>query len=276
MPGKTAMQRQVQEPQARGDADGKEKAISVNRVDKIYRTRRGEIKALEELDFAVARNEFLTVVGPSGCGKSTILKIIAGLMPPSTGEVRVFDRLVDSPRSDVGMVFQAPMLLKWRSVLDNVLLPIEILKRSRKEYQPVAMQLLELAGIADFAGMRPRELSGGMQQRVAICRALVYDPTLLLMDEPFGALDAISRDVMNVELMKIWSEQRKTTVLITHSIQEAVFLADRVLVMSGRPGSIVAEEVIDLPRPRHPRMRSTPEFAKYISRIHQHMGIEYG
>src|SRR3546814_6633096 len=132
------------------------------------------------------------------------------------------------------MVFQAPMLLKWRSGLDNVLLPIEILKRSRKEYQPVAMQLLELAGIADFAGMRPRELSGGMQQRVAICRALVYDPTLLLMDEPFGALDAISRDVMNVELMKIWSEQRKTTVLITHSIQEAVFLADRVLVMSGR------------------------------------------
>jgi NitT/TauT family transport system ATP-binding protein len=251
-------------------------AVRVRNVDKVYRTRSGSVKALERLGFDVRQNEFLTVVGPSGCGKSTILKIIAGLSPASAGHVEVFGKIVDAPRPDVGMVFQAPMLLKWRSILDNVLLPIEILRRSRREYEPRARELLRLAGIEDFAAMRPRELSGGMQQRAAICRALVYDPTLLLMDEPFGALDAISRDIMNVELMRIWSEQKKTTVLITHSIQEAVFLADRVLVMSGRPGSVVAELPIDLPRPRHPRVRRTPEFIEHVETIHRHLGVEYG
>jgi NitT/TauT family transport system ATP-binding protein len=251
-------------------------AVRVKNVEKVYRTRRGSVKALENLDFAIRRSEFLTVVGPSGCGKSTVLKIIAGLTAASGGQVEVFGKIVDAPRPDVGMVFQAPMLLKWRSILDNVLLPIEILRRSRREYEPRARELLRLAGIEDFAKMRPRELSGGMQQRAAICRALVYDPTLLLMDEPFGALDAISRDVMNVELMRIWSEQQKTTVLITHSIQEAVFLADRVLVMSGRPGSVIAEVPIDLPRPRHPKVRRTPEFIEHVEIIHRHLGVEYG
>ncbi len=250
-------------------------AIGVRGVGKTYRTKRGEVQALADLDFSVRENEFVTVVGPSGCGKSTILKIIAGLLGVSSGEVSVFGRKVDSPRSDVGMVFQTPMLLKWRSVLDNVLLPVEILRRKRADYMDRAQELLRLAGIAEFAAMRPKELSGGMQQRVAICRALVYDPTLLLMDEPFGALDALSRDMMNVELMRIWSERRKTTVLITHSIQEAVFLADRVLVMSGRPGRIVADVKIDLPRPRHPRVRGTQEFMVYSNRIHQLLGVEY-
>jgi NitT/TauT family transport system ATP-binding protein len=250
-------------------------AISAQSIGKSYRTRSGVVEALAGLSFDVRQNEFLTVVGPSGCGKSTILKIIAGLLAPSSGRVEVLGKVVDGPRPDVGMVFQGPMLLKWRSILDNVLLPVEILRRSRREYEPRAMDLLRLAGIGDFAHMRPRELSGGMQQRAAICRALVYDPTLLLMDEPFGALDALSRDMMNVELMRIWSEHKKTTVLITHSIQEAVFLADRVMVMSGRPGRVVAQVPIGLPRPRHPRIRRAPEFGDYVAEIHRHLGIEY-
>jgi NitT/TauT family transport system ATP-binding protein len=173
------------------------------------------------------------------------------------------------------MVFQSPRLLKWRTVLDNVLLPIEIMRLPRQQYVARAMELLQLAGVKDTANMRPSELSGGMQQRVAICRALVYDPRLLLMDEPFGALDALSRDIMNVELMKIWSERKKTTLLITHSISEAIFLADRVLVMSSRPGTIVEEVEIDLPRPRHPRVRATREFQELSSRIHRLLGVEY-
>ena len=250
-------------------------AIAVDSAGKTYRTKRGETRALDDLTFSINSNEFVTVVGPSGCGKSTILKAIAGLLPLSRGSVEVFGKPVTAPRSDVGMVFQSPMLLKWRTVLDNVLLPVEILRRNRKDYEAKAMALLELAGIAEFAHMRPRELSGGMQQRVAICRALVYDPTLLLMDEPFGALDAMSRDLMNVELMRIWSEQKKTTLLITHSIQEAVFLADRVLVMSGRPGKIIATVPIELGRPRQPRVRGTPEFLQHTNEIHRLMGVDY-
>ena len=264
------------EPEFDAVADPARVAIAVKAAGKTYRTRRGEVKALEDLTFSVRANEFVTVVGPSGCGKSTILKIIAGLLRPSSGAVEVFGKAVTAPRPDVGMVFQSPMLLKWRTVLDNVLLPVEILRRDRKAYEPAALELLKLAGIGEFAKMRPRELSGGMQQRVAICRALVYDPTLLLMDEPFGALDAMSRDLMNVELMRIWSEQKKTTLLITHSIQEAVFLADRVLVMSGRPGRIVAELPVGLGRPRHPRVRGTPEFLAHTNEIHRLMGVEYG
>jgi NitT/TauT family transport system ATP-binding protein len=250
-------------------------AVRVTDVDKTYRTKRGEVTALAGLSMEVRDQEFVTVVGPSGCGKSTILKIISGLLPPTTGRVEVFGRPITSPTSDAGMVFQSPRLLKWRTVLDNVLLPIEILGLRRAEYVPKAMDLLQLAGVQEFAHMRPAELSGGMQQRVAICRALVYDPRLLLMDEPFGALDALSRDTMNVELMRIWNERRKTTVLITHSIQEAIFLADRVLVMGGRPGSIVAEIPVNLGRPRHPSIRATPEFMELSTQIHRLLGVHY-
>ena len=255
--------------------DDRPAVIRVSGVEKTYRTRRGSITALSNLTFDVRDKEFVTVVGPSGCGKSTILKIISGLLPPSAGQVEVFGDIVKAPRSDAGMVFQSPRLLKWRTVLDNVLLPIEILRLPRAKYLPRAMELLELAGVKETAHLRPAELSGGMQQRVAICRALVYDPRLLLMDEPFGALDAMSRDIMNVELMKIWSERQKTTVLITHSISEAIFLADRVLVMSSRPGSIIAEVEIDLPRPRHPRVRASAKFLELSARIHRLLGVEY-
>lgn len=251
-------------------------AIRFENVVKTFRTRRGNVTALEDISFALNENEFVTIVGPSGCGKTTVLKIIAGLVSPSAGRVEVFGKLLDGPRPDVGLVFQSPLLLKWRSILDNVLLPVEILHRNRREYEGRARELLRIAGIEEFAAMRPSELSGGMQQRAAICRALVYDPTLLLMDEPFGALDALSRDVMNAELMRIWSKYKKTTVLITHSIPEAVFLADRVLVMSARPGRVVGDVPIDLPRPRHPRVRRTPEFLAHLEIIHRHLGIEYG
>jgi NitT/TauT family transport system ATP-binding protein len=252
-----------------------ETAVLVDGVEKTFHSKAGPVRALANLSFSVRRNEFITIVGPSGCGKSTIVKIVSGLLAPSTGRVEVFGQPVSEPRPDVGMVFQSPRLLKWRSVLDNVLLPIEILRRRRRDYEAKAMDLLKLAGLQDFATMRPHELSGGMQQRVAICRALVYDPTLLLMDEPFGALDALSRDFMNVELMRIWSEHKKTSLLITHSIPEAVFLADRVLVMSGRPGHLVADVAVDLPRPRHPRIRMTQEFMKHVEVVHRHLGIDY-
>jgi NitT/TauT family transport system ATP-binding protein len=255
--------------------DNRPAVIRLSEVGKTYRTRRGEVAALRNLSFDIRESEFVTVVGPSGCGKSTILKIVAGLLQSSAGAVEVFGEAVTSPRPDAGMVFQQPRLLKWRTVLDNVLLPVEIMRLPKAKYVGRAMELLELAGVKDTAQMRPSELSGGMQQRVAICRALVYDPRLLLMDEPFGALDALSRDVMNVELMNIWSERKKTTLLITHSISEAIFLADRVLVMSARPGTIVEEVVIDLPRPRHPRVRATREFLEFSSRIHRLLGVEY-
>jgi NitT/TauT family transport system ATP-binding protein len=257
------------------DAAKSETAVLVEGVEKTFRSRAGPVRALADLTFSIRRNEFITVVGPSGCGKSTIVKIVSGLLAPSAGRVEVFGEPVVGPRPDIGMVFQSPRLLKWRSVLDNVLLPIEILRKRRRDYESKAMNLLRLAGLEEFAGMRPHELSGGMQQRAAICRALVYDPTLLLMDEPFGALDALSRDIMNVELMRIWSEHKKTSLLITHSISEAVFLADRVMVMSGRPGHVVADVTIDLPRPRRPNIRMTQEFMRHVEVVQRHLGLEY-
>jgi NitT/TauT family transport system ATP-binding protein len=171
------------------------------------------------------------------------------------------------------MVFQSPVLMKWRTILDNVLFPIDALGLRRRDYLDKAQALLKLAGLEAFAKARPNELSGGMQQRAALCRALIYDPPFLLMDEPFGALDALTRDQMNVELMRIWSETRKATLLITHSVAEAVFLADRVLVMSGRPGTILADVAIDLPRPRQTRVRTTPVFAEYVRRLSAMLGV---
>ena len=242
-------------------------AIAVRDVLKVYGTRAGPVKALEDVAFTVGAEEFVTIVGPSGCGKTTVLKILAGLVPPSSGAVEIFGAPVRGPVEGVGMVFQAPVLLKWRTVLDNVLLPIEILHRDRRAYVERARHLLALAGIAEFAARYPRELSGGMQQRVAICRALVHDPRLLLMDEPFGALDALTRDQMNLELLRIWSESRKTSVLITHSIPEAVFLADRIFAMTPRPGRLAREFTVDLPRPRAIEMMFTPEFNALVQEI---------
>jgi NitT/TauT family transport system ATP-binding protein len=235
-------------------------AIRLGNIEKTYKTPRGALTAIEDVSIDVATGEFVCVVGPSGCGKSTILKLISGLSPTTSGEVSVFGRTVDGPYPDVGMVFQAPVLLKWRSILGNVLFPLDILKRRGPAGRERAMALLELVGLGGFESRYPNELSGGMQQRAAIARALVHDPRLLLMDEPFGALDQITREQMNIELTRIWSETGKTTVLITHSIEEAVFLADRVVVMTPRPGRVAGIVEIDLPRPREGGIRLTPEF----------------
>ena len=249
--------------------------VEVSDLAKTYPAKSGPVRALEQVSFDVRDREFVTVVGPSGCGKSTALKIVAGLIPRSGGTVKVFGESVAGPIPDVGMVFQAPVLLKWRTVLDNVLFSIDILRRDRKQYLGVATDLLRLVGLEGFERAYPRELSGGMQQRVAIARALIHDPTLLLMDEPFGALDVMTREQMNLELMRIWSENQKTTILITHSIQEAVFLADRVVVMTPRPGRVAAIVDVDLPRPRLPESRLSPAFLELVQRVGKLIGLEY-
>ena len=231
--------------------------------------------ALDAVSFEVAEREFLAVVGRSGCGKSTMLKIIAGVLGKTAGSVRVHGHEVTAPLRDAGIVFQAPTLLPWRSVLDNVLLPAEFLKLDLAVARRRAYELLELVGLAGFERRFPRQLSGGMQQRAAISRALIHDPTLLLLDEPFGALDALTREEMNLELLRIWSERRKTSVLITHSIAEAVFLADRVVVMTPRPGRVAEIVPVDLARPRAAALRLTPEFAALVRRIGGLIGIKY-
>jgi len=225
--------------------------IRLDGVAKTYRTRRGDpVEALAETSLTVEENEFVTLVGPSGCGKSTLLKLVAGLVPLTRGEIRVRDQIVREPFSDVGFVFQQPVLLPWRSVLDNVLFSVEMLGLDARPYRKTAGDLLELTGLTGFETKYPHELSGGMQQRVAICRALLPDPSLLLMDEPFGALDAMTREEMSLELLRIWEERRKTILFVTHSIPEAILLADRVVVMSPRPGRIARVIGVDLPRPR--------------------------
>ncbi|WP_341702861.1 ABC transporter ATP-binding protein [Ferrovibrio sp.] len=248
-------------------------AIEIAGLGKRYASRSGGTVALRDVSLTVGRHEFVCIVGPSGCGKSTLLKIISGIEPPSDGMVRRFGEIVTEPTPDIGMVFQAPVLMKWRTVIDNVMFPIDALGLRRKDYAGKAQALLKLAGLEAFADAWPRQLSGGMQQRVALCRALIYDPPFLLMDEPFGALDALTRDQMNVELMRIWSETRKATLLITHSVAEAVFLADRVLVMSGRPGTILEDIHIDLPRPRDTSMRTTPAFMEHVRHISGLLGV---
>jgi NitT/TauT family transport system ATP-binding protein len=211
----------------------------------------------------------VTLVGRSGCGKSTLLRILAGLIPPSNGSVTIAGRPVSGPRRDVSLVFQRSALMPWRNVIENVLLPIEILGLSKREYRPVAADLLALVGLQGFERRRPYELSGGMHQRVALCRALIQDPQVLLMDEPFAALDALTREELSLELQRIWSERQKTIVFVTHSIQEAVLLADRVVAMSPRPGRIVRTIAVDLPRPRSlGSSGDTEELARASAEVH--------
>src|SRR5437870_1139344 len=247
-----------------------EPLIRIDGVTKVYRTADGPVESLKPLTFDIHAGEFMAVVGPSGCGKSTLLKLVAGLLPVSAGEIRLDDKPVNGPPDNVGIVFQSPVLLAWRSVLDNILLQIEMRHLSRAQYLPKAQALLEMTGLKDFAQKYPWELSGGMQQRASICRALVHDPAVLLMDEPFGALDAMTREKMNLELQRIWYETKKTVMLITHSIPEAVFLADRVLVMTERPGSIAAIYDVDLPRPRSLAVMGDPAFVKLAQTIRAH------
>jgi NitT/TauT family transport system ATP-binding protein len=242
--------------------------IRLEGVSKVYASRDGEpIEALKNIGLEIGDGEFVTIVGPSGCGKSTLLKMIVGLLPISSGVLTVDGQPVVGPRVDVGMVFQEPVLLPWRTVRDNVLFPIQILRRRDRDYPREADRLLQLVGLAGFERKMPHELSGGMQQRVAICRALIHDPGVLVMDEPFGALDAMTREEMGGELLRIWQERRKTVIFVTHSIREAVWLADRVVVMTARPGTVADVLEVPLPRPRTARMQFLPEFGHRVEEI---------
>ena len=229
--------------------------------------RYGLVAAADGVDLAVAQGEFVTILGPSGSGKTTLLSLIAGLNRPTAGRIRIDGQEVDGPHESLGVVFQRDLLLDWRSVLDNVLLQVEMRGLPPAKYADAARELLAMVGLQDFHSRYPRELSGGMRQRVSICRALVHNPALLLMDEPFGALDAISRDRLNVDLDRMSSETRKTVIFITHSITEAVFLGDRVVVMSPRPGRVVADIAIDAAHPRDLSFRESPEFAGYVRQV---------
>jgi NitT/TauT family transport system ATP-binding protein len=249
-----------------GLAAGRSRGGAMVRISALKKTF-GELEAIRQLSFDVADGEFLSVLGPSGCGKSTLLMMIAGLIDPSAGEIRIKDAKVAGPRREVGVVFQSPVLLPWRTVLQNVLFPIELLKLPRRQYERRAMDLLRMAKIDEFSGHLPRQLSGGMRQRVAICRALVHDPSILLMDEPFSALDAITRDEMAVELQRIWQANRKTVIFVTHSIREAAFLSDRVLDMARRPATIIDELPIDLPRPRSIAVTEDEAFNRLVRHL---------
>ena len=244
--------------------------IEFDRVTRIFNSRDGDqITALEDVSLSIAANEFVTLVGPSGCGKSTLLRIVAGLILPTAGTASIGGIPVREPRSETGIVFQAPTLLPWASVLENVLLPLRMMRKMDSGSADKAASLLKLVGLAGFEGKSPRELSGGMQQRVAICRALVHEPDILLMDEPFGALDALTREEMTMELLRIWGERPKTVLFVTHSITEAVVLADRVVVMSPRPGRV--SEIIDVrsPRPRSFHVEGNTEFHDASRRIRE-------
>ena len=239
-------------------------------VRKTYRTQDGEVETLKPLDFDIRAGEFVSVVGPSGCGKSTLMKMVAGLLPISGGELELSGKAVRGPQTDVGIVFQSALLLPWRRVIDNILLQAEIRNLPMAAARERAHALIEMAGLQGFEQKYPWQLSGGMQQRVAILRALLHDPSVLLMDEPFGALDAMTRERMNLELQRIWLTAKKTVLLITHSIPEAIFLSDRVFVMSERPGRIVQVYDIDLPRPRPLDVMGTEAFAGYARQLRAH------
>ena len=242
-------------------------AISVEGASKLFGHGERRLTALDEIDLAVSAGEFVAIVGPSGCGKSTLLRIIAGILTASTGRIAVNDAPVTGPVTGLGIVFQNPVLLDWRNVLDNVLVQIELRNLRRAEYVDRARQLLVAVGLGEFAERYPRQLSGGMRQRAAIVRALIHDPPLLLMDEPFGALDALTREQMRIDLEGLWLKTRKTVLFVTHSIDEAVLLADRVIVMSPRPGRIEQTIEIALPRPRGLDARKHPVFLQATERI---------
>jgi|SRR5580698_5985790 NitT/TauT family transport system ATP-binding protein len=254
--------------------------ISLQGITKTYRSVDGApIQALAEISLDIAQGEFVAIVGPSGCGKSTLLKILAGLVPPTHGTISLDGAVINGPQSNIGVVFQEATLLPWLTILRNVLVPADVARVPRRQVEPRALELLDLVGLQGFHGKYPNELSGGMQQRVAICRALLRDPEILLMDEPFGALDALTRDFMALELQRIWRLQRNTVLFITHSIPEAVLLGDRVVVMSPRPGQILDIVAIKLPRPRSLEMINSPEFGGYtvhIRNLLKQQGLEIG
>jgi NitT/TauT family transport system ATP-binding protein len=250
-----------------GGTAAKDEVIGIDGVSLTYRSKSAAVHALDNVSFTARAREFVALVGPSGCGKSTLLKLISGLIAPSAGKIRVNGAQIDGPTASIGIVFQSPLLMAWRTVMENVLLQIEIRDLPVSNYRSPARELIHLVGLQGFENAYPHQLSGGMQQRVGLCRALIHDPDVLIMDEPFGALDAMTREQMNAELQRIWIERQKTVLFITHSISEAAYLADRVLVMSPRPGRLVGDIVIDLPRPRTVATTERPEFSHFTREI---------
>ena len=248
--------------------------LHLSGVRKVFRTRGEEFVAVSDVTFDVGVGELVSLVGPSGCGKTTILKILAGLHPHDDGTVRIGnanDRF--DPERDIGMVFQQPLLLKWRRVLENVLLPAEILGLPIKQARERGRNLLHLVGLDGFEDNYPYELSGGMQQRASIARSLIHDPKVILMDEPFGALDALTRESMNLELLRIWRESQKTILFVTHGIQEAVFLGSRVVVLTAGPARMADEIEVDLPHPRTLEMKTHEDFGAYTRRVYDLLGM---
>jgi NitT/TauT family transport system ATP-binding protein len=241
--------------------------LEFRNLTKVYATADGPVRALDQVSLAQRQGEFLSILGPSGCGKSTLLMLAAGLLPASNGVVTVRGKRVDAPRTDIGIVFQSPVLLEWRTALGNILLQTEARHLERKSAERRARELLAAVGLTGFEAKYPDELSGGMRQRVSICRALIHHPPQLLMDEPFGALDALTRDQLVLDLQRLWNDARMTVLFITHSVAEAIFLSDRIVVMTPRPGRIDRVIDIDLPRPRTLAMRESPEFNSYNRQI---------
>lgn len=238
-------------------------AIALDGVALTYQTASGPVEAVRSLSLTAEAGSFVSMLGPSGCGKSTLLQVAAGLLPPSSGTVRLSGRPVTGPSAEAGFVFQQPTLLPWRTVLDNILIPIRARRMDMKKGREQAMDLVRLVKLEGFENSYPHELSGGMQQRVGLARALVHEPDVLLMDEPFAALDALTREKMSLELLYFWSASRRTVLFVTHSVQEAVFLSDRIVVLSQRPARVVEDITIELPRPRSLETMVLPEFAAY-------------
>ncbi len=241
--------------------------LNIRQLSTIFPDGNGGLQALEDISFSVYAEQFVCVLGPSGCGKTTLLRALAGLLPPTMGEIAYNEERLRGPRKGIGLVFQKSNLMPWRSVLDNITLPLELQNTPRPTAIEKARDLIALVGLQGFEEMLPRDLSGGMAQRVAIARALVHDPDILLLDEPFGSLDALTRERMGMELLRIWQARRKTVVMVTHSISEALFLADRVLVLSSRPGRLCLDLPVDLPRPRHDEIHYTPAFGELAQRV---------
>ena len=244
-----------------------ESLVRIDSVEKTYAGRQGPVRAVASASLEVGRGEFVSLLGPSGCGKSTLLMMIAGLETPTRGSILLDGRPVSGPRRDIGIIFQDATLLPWKSALENVLFPVRILKLPLRQYRERAHELLAMVGLTGFENKKPSELSGGMRQRVAICRALIHDPSILLMDEPFSALDAITRDQMNAALADIMEKTGKTVIFVTHSIREAAFLSDRVVVMGGRPSQVILDLQMPFPRPRRFDIEDGPEFNAICRRL---------
>ena len=245
------------------------KFLSIEHIAKPFKTDKGNVHALDDVFLSMAEGEFLAVVGPSGCGKSTLMMIVAGLLQASGGEVKIKGEKVDGPFTDLGIVFQNHVLLDWLTTMGNILFQTDMRRLPRKRYEARARELITMVSLEGFEEVHPYELSGGMKQRCAICRALLHDPPLLLMDEPFGSLDALTRDQLCIDLEKIWLQTEKTVLFITHSVPEAVQLADRIIVMTPRPGRIYKEIVVDLPRPRYEKVIESERFFHLIEQIKQ-------